>query len=80
MTTNDPWLDDVVLAVRRVLSGRDDLLRPAVRKQKPQGAAPMWGHCYVAAEAVYHLAAARLGYRPWTVRGSRRRSSRPGPP
>lgn len=68
LDSSDEWLLRVDAAVRRVLGGRDSLLRPEVRRARPRGAPPMWGHCYVAAEATYYLAAARLGFRPWSVR------------
>ena len=50
--------------VAGVMSGRDDLLRPAYRGRFH----PLAGHCYVAAEALYHLGAGAAGYRPESLR------------
>jgi hypothetical protein len=53
-------------AVRRSLS--DDLLKPYWRRSRPSSAPKVWGHCYLATEAVYHLFGKRSGYVP-TVLG-----------
>lgn len=55
---------DAVTAVRAQLG--PDLLLPSFRGLRPAGAAPSWGCCYVAAEAVQALADERLT--PATVR------------
>lgn len=44
---------NLVAAVQAVLT--PDLLRPVYRRRVEAGADPMTGHCYVAAEALYHL-------------------------
>lgn len=51
-----------MLTVRAKLT--DDLRRPCWRGRANRFA----GHCYVAAEALYHLAAKREGYKPATLR------------
>ena len=55
-------LQRTVEAVRAVLT--DDLRRPPWKGST----CPVAGHCYVASEVVYHLAARDLGYKPATVR------------
>lgn len=57
----------IVNRVRAALS--TDLLRADYARRKPPTAPASWGLCYVAAEAVYHLAGgASSGLRPASVR------------
>lgn len=58
-------LDLLASLVANALAGRDDLLR-RIYKDLPNRH-PLAGHCYVAAEALYHLGAREAGYRPETL-------------
>lgn len=49
--------------VAQFLAQRPDLLKPG-----QGGNHLLAGHCYVAAEALYHLAAKNVGYRPYVLR------------
>lgn len=44
------------------------LLTPQYKKQRPAGATQSWGCCYVASEALYHLGARELGWKPAYVK------------
>lgn len=44
------------------------LLLPSFRKQRPADATKSWGCCYVASEALYHLGARALGWKPAYVK------------
>jgi hypothetical protein len=52
-------------AVVADILGRRDDLRRAPWRGSPN---PLAGHCYVAAEALYHAGARELGYRPESLR------------
>ena len=52
----------LIRQIRAALS--DDLRKPQYRGMKPASA----GHCYVACEALYHLRAREVGYRPAVMR------------
>lgn len=54
--------------IARCLVTRPDLLRSSYQAEVEAGAHPLTGHCYVACEALYHLAAKDAGYRPMVLR------------
>jgi hypothetical protein len=54
-------VDEIIPKIRAVLT--PDLLRPKYREHVSN---PMYGHCYVASEALYHLLGARSSpFRPY---------------
>lgn len=57
------WQEEVVSAVQNVLS--PDLLGKTWRQVKTKR--PFAGHCYVASEAIYYLAAKANGFSPMRV-------------
>jgi len=57
-------LDEVARRLSKHLAKRRDLLQLKYRSLVEAGAHPLTGHCYVAAEALYHMGAKGEGYRP----------------
>lgn len=58
-------LDLVMRSVQAVLERTPELRRSRV----PSGLHPLTGHCYVGAEALYHLGARKAGFTPRVARG-----------
>ncbi len=61
-------MEQVAVSVARYLAKRPGLLKDPYRGRVASGAHPLTGHCYVAAEAVYHMGAKGEGYRPHVLR------------
>ena len=60
----------IIRKIQRALT--DDLLKPKYRKLRPANAHRLWGHCYVAAEALFHyLGGYDSNWRAYCVRVSK---------
>lgn len=66
-------MNQIIADIRHIIvlkqqSMEDDLLSPAWRGRVKWTDSPLKGHCYVAAEAYYHLQGKRDGFKPQVVR------------
>jgi len=59
-------LQQLVKKIQSVLT--PDLLNSYYRHTRPEDAHPVWGHCYVATEVLYHLWGKKAGFKPCYVR------------
>lgn len=59
--------DMLGILIRNELWHNDELLKTSVRKEKPDDAPPLWGHCYVASEAYYHVKKDKRDLTPMTI-------------